>query len=67
LLQPGAKAAARMVAAYRRVPDAAGNIPAADATNAELWSHVKRIVALQIKQMVKDIERDAADDDLDTM
>lgn len=67
LFQPNNAAAARMIAAYRRVPDANGNLPASDATNAQLWGHVKRVIAMQIKQTVKDLERDAADTDLDAM
>lgn len=58
--------AARVIAAYRVMVDANGTLPAEGATNAELWAHVKRIQAMQMKNMVKAYEM-RLPDDLDTL
>lgn len=56
LLQPTAAQAARVVAAYRKIPAPDGSLPADNATNAQLWAHVKKVVAGQIIATVKSDE-----------
>lgn len=60
-------AAARMIAVFRNVPKPDGTLPPDDATNAELWAHVKVVVGVYIRNLVKDMERDNPDTDLDTI
>lgn len=67
LYQPNNAAAARMIAVFRNVPAPDGTVPAADATNAVLWAHVKVVVGAFIRGLVKDLERGKADADLDTV
>jgi hypothetical protein len=57
--------AARTIAAYRQLQDRQGNRPAEDATNAELWAHVKRVVARDIATTIRSMESQKADPELD--
>jgi hypothetical protein len=57
--------AARVIAALRGVPDRQGNLPPAEATNAQLWAHARRVHLDLLISTVRSIELRNADPELD--
>lgn len=67
LYQPSNAAAARIIAALRDVPGPDGTVPAANATNAQLWQHCRAVIGQYIKSIVKSREANMPDADLDKL
>jgi hypothetical protein len=57
--------AARVIAALRRAPDRQNNVPAANATNAHLLAHARRVHLDLLMSTVRSIELRNPDAELD--
>ena len=57
--------AARVTNATRKLPDRQGATPPADATNAQLWAHARRVVLSDLVATVRSMEAQEPDAELD--